>query len=463
MSERFDPYHQWLGIPPSEQPPTYYRLLGVSLFEADATVISNAADPQMASLRSYQSGKHAAESQRLLNEVASAKLCLLKAAKKDAYDNSLRARLAPEGAAAKKLPQAVAIDPQFLADLQKPKSAASSPERTPVTVDRRVKKKTRPNSKVIVVMAAAMLAAIAFAIWVISSSAPRQAAGNINGQRPPHQTAASAPSGSPSAVTPTKPASTGAKQSSAKVKTSDGQSASVKNPLPSRIVPENPRDLTAAAPPTADLKPEEQKAPATKSNTETQPQKPAHREKLILPSKEVRDRLNHEIDLAYPPDKATAGKLLQAGNDDDSNPDEQFVLFWRTAQIARDAGEVETMLQAVDAIVTAGFDINPYKVKSSLLQQLMKQHATDDAKSCSTIGASCVDFAFDAAANGAPRRGIQSAGDRAGLRPRLPSRTRPKPSRRQKPRSARERLPTLLSKRQMSKRQRPRRMRSNPL
>ena len=32
MDEQFDPYHKWLGIPPEEQPPNYYRLLGVALW-----------------------------------------------------------------------------------------------------------------------------------------------------------------------------------------------------------------------------------------------------------------------------------------------------------------------------------------------------------------------------------------------------------------------------------------------
>ena len=27
----FDPYRKWLGIPPQEQPPNHYRLLGIGL------------------------------------------------------------------------------------------------------------------------------------------------------------------------------------------------------------------------------------------------------------------------------------------------------------------------------------------------------------------------------------------------------------------------------------------------
>ncbi len=90
----FDPYHRWLGIPPEEQPPHHYRLLGIALFEDQPEVIEHAADRQMAHLRTFQVGPHAGLSQKLLNEVATAKLCLLKAEKKAAYDGFLRNRLA---------------------------------------------------------------------------------------------------------------------------------------------------------------------------------------------------------------------------------------------------------------------------------------------------------------------------------------------------------------------------------
>jgi hypothetical protein len=86
MEPSFDPYHKWLGIPPDEQPPNHYRLLGIRPFEADPEVIQSAADQRMAHLRTYQTGRHADWSQRLLNEVAAAKICLLTPAKKAAYD-----------------------------------------------------------------------------------------------------------------------------------------------------------------------------------------------------------------------------------------------------------------------------------------------------------------------------------------------------------------------------------------
>ncbi len=93
MSGAFDPYHKWLGIPPDEQPPNHYRLLGVTLYEADPDVIESAAEGRMALLRSRQSGPNSADSQRLLNEVSGAQRCLLDQATRIAYDGQLRSRL----------------------------------------------------------------------------------------------------------------------------------------------------------------------------------------------------------------------------------------------------------------------------------------------------------------------------------------------------------------------------------
>ena len=93
MADEFNPYHVWLGIPPEEQPANHYRLLSLRLFETDGDVIDSAADRQMAHLRTFQSGKHGELTQRLLNEVAAARICLLDPKKRAAYDQQLRAKL----------------------------------------------------------------------------------------------------------------------------------------------------------------------------------------------------------------------------------------------------------------------------------------------------------------------------------------------------------------------------------
>jgi hypothetical protein len=95
MGDEFDPYRKWLGIPADEQPPNHYRLLGIGLYEDDADTIATAADRQMGHLRTYQTGPHSALSQKLLNECAAARICLLNADKKAAYDHELRQKAAP--------------------------------------------------------------------------------------------------------------------------------------------------------------------------------------------------------------------------------------------------------------------------------------------------------------------------------------------------------------------------------
>jgi serine/threonine protein kinase len=94
MSEQFDPYHQWLGIPPKHQPPNHYRLLGIEPFEKNLEVIERAADQRVLYLKSLQSGQHSVSLQQLLNELAAARVCLLNSAKKAEYDVKLRERLA---------------------------------------------------------------------------------------------------------------------------------------------------------------------------------------------------------------------------------------------------------------------------------------------------------------------------------------------------------------------------------
>ena len=64
MSDAFDPYYHWLGIPPEEQPPDHYRLLGIKLFAENPDVIEAAGNRQMGHLRTYQSGQHSELSQR---------------------------------------------------------------------------------------------------------------------------------------------------------------------------------------------------------------------------------------------------------------------------------------------------------------------------------------------------------------------------------------------------------------
>ncbi|MBC8353076.1 MAG: hypothetical protein H8E66_13860 [Planctomycetes bacterium] len=93
MSDMFNPYHRWLGIPPKYQPLDHYRLLGVELFESDLEVIRDASERQISHVRRYANGEHAGTANHLLNELATARACLLNSASKLDYDQQVGAQL----------------------------------------------------------------------------------------------------------------------------------------------------------------------------------------------------------------------------------------------------------------------------------------------------------------------------------------------------------------------------------
>ena len=91
MPEPFDPYLQWLEIEPHEMPADHYRLLGIRRFENDLGTIAAAADQRMSHVRTFQTGPRAASTQKLLNELAVARICLLNPGAKASYDQVLEA------------------------------------------------------------------------------------------------------------------------------------------------------------------------------------------------------------------------------------------------------------------------------------------------------------------------------------------------------------------------------------
>jgi len=93
MFEAFDPYEKWLGISKGEQPANYYRLLGVTAFEATSEEIERNWEERMVLVKRRSTGKRAALSQQILNELTTAKLTLLDRAKRADYDDQLMKEL----------------------------------------------------------------------------------------------------------------------------------------------------------------------------------------------------------------------------------------------------------------------------------------------------------------------------------------------------------------------------------
>ncbi|MEQ8788053.1 MAG: hypothetical protein RIC55_17225 [Pirellulaceae bacterium] len=131
MQGQFDPYHKWLGIPPEEQPPHFYRLLAIRIFEDDVDVIEAAADQRMAHLRTLQTGKYADLSQKLLNEVAVARACLLDERRRAMYNQQLKQSPGGQSSSPANVPHEILAREQAVAP--PPRHDAPSPLGQPVT------------------------------------------------------------------------------------------------------------------------------------------------------------------------------------------------------------------------------------------------------------------------------------------------------------------------------------------
>lgn len=94
MSTQFDPYREWLGLEAGDLPPSHYQLLGLTEFESDIERIVKAADARMAEVRQYQTGPRGRFTHKILNELSTAKLCLLDAKTKKTYDAFLQGQRA---------------------------------------------------------------------------------------------------------------------------------------------------------------------------------------------------------------------------------------------------------------------------------------------------------------------------------------------------------------------------------
>jgi len=146
VTEQFDPYRKWLGIPDQTQHPHHYQLLGLALFEDDPDVIENAANRQMTHIRSFQNGQYASQSQDLLNEIAQAKICLLQLDSKASYDLQLQTKLKATTShpgmdpmtpvAATAIPVAAAANTEVATPVR---AAASTEQATPVRPDNLLK------------------------------------------------------------------------------------------------------------------------------------------------------------------------------------------------------------------------------------------------------------------------------------------------------------------------------------
>lgn len=406
MSGRFDPYHpyhQWLGIAPKDQPPHYYRLLGIDLFEADGGVIDNAADRQMAHIRSCQTGKHADDAQQILNEIAGAKVCLLDADKRAAYDAHLRERLRQE--------KKVAAPLRVATPLESP--AAVKPAAVAPTVHAPAVQHSSGGGGAFLIVtlvgAAALLMLVAGAgavtyFWLRTdvpevAAAPQDPAielrvpaaddapNNVTTNNTQGEIAARAEETNDAPTVDETNAPAGAPTQTSDAEStpsdvSDGAAATdaTKEEPPADIsniaLPPDSRPVATPAP-SADDKP----SPAV----ETSPPKDARRP---VPAKTVRDDKRAQIaeifqvsEASTPADRLTlATRLLDTGRESENDPAAQFTLFNTAREMALAGGDVRLAFVAIEQL-HLNFQVNADTLKVVSLEEASNATVAADAKS----------------------------------------------------------------------------------
>lgn len=379
MSEPFDPYYKWLGVSPQEQPPNHYRLLGINLLESDPQVIESAADRQMVYLRTFQTGQHVQHAQKLLNEIAQARVCLLNPSKKEAYDVTLRkpATAAPAAApqpasverpAPAPLPQARLLQPQprpIVTSASAGPANLITPPFSPIKAARRSTPLWRQPA-VVCIAGAALLLAVVLGVWsqrpgeplASPSTAPEAKPAiaavrpNSSAQQPPGEAVAPNTAAEPASATP------------------DSGVSSEREPVKSRPItpavrettaPSNPPSTVTPAPP---LPPPPRTASSDVPNDPAAPQSPpALTGRRSIPAKSELDAAEQQVRKIFRAEIEKASKsdgklelartLASQSEQTQANPAEHYTMLKMSLDAYADVGEADLAIDVLSTIAAA--------------------------------------------------------------------------------------------------------------
>lgn len=382
MSEKFDAYHRWLAIPPQEQPPDHYRLLGLAKFESDIDVIDTAADRQMAHVRTYQSGKYAEASQKLLNEIAAARVVLLDAEKKSAYDAGLRERIKPLKQAtslATAQPLEAALPSPKPAPVHKPAPQVPAQVAVPTQVAASAAPKIDASKLAPLLFAAGagllvLLLAAGAGAWFIFGSSEEQVVIVDPGPTyvaPPVIPPVQPVDDSPDDVTPAPPIPP-------PITVVDNGKPPTDDPTPRPEQPDDPPSepvdpvAPVGEPPAEEAPPSVPPAsPISGLFAETEAD-----QRAALPDEATQKEKREQVDGLFAVNSARsaaqraamAQKLLDTARDTKSDPAAQYVLLDMARDVAADGGQVALAMEAIDEL-HGGFQVDGLTLRAQSLAQ----------------------------------------------------------------------------------------------
>lgn len=331
MASQRDPYHEWLGIPPKDQPPNHYRLLGIEPLEADPSVIVHAVNRQLGHLRTFVDGPRGDEAKQLIGKISEARSCLLDAGKKAKYDAALIAG-----------------------------GRRSSAGHSARTAQRLIVGATAAACGLLVV-------AVVAAVWPAGEpqkdtpvEPPAVAAVPVEVTPPQSVPAAQQPAEELEPAEPDKPEAKPALQESFPEKQSEGPLAPEMTEIPQEVVVK-----PVAAPPPVSV--------------------PTRPTKLRVPDGEPLDRARKTALDVFQEDLKRAGndrtaqsvvakKILQQAKEFRNDSTARYALLCGARDLAAQCYDHATAFAAVEEIAE-GFQINPWEMKASLLEGwAKKQH-----------------------------------------------------------------------------------------
>jgi hypothetical protein len=371
----FDPYHKWLGIPPDEQPANHYRLLGLRIFETDLDVIESAADRQMAHVQTHKTGPHSAMSQKLLNELAAARLCLLDAARKSAYDQTLRPA-APAASTPQVIPAALAVQPDS------PPQVAIVPSASPAPTVRR-RRTNRPLIQMLSIAATVVLLVAAVYLLQSGPAAPGPVAHNsaASSNRVSNAAAATHVAGAPkSRAVDASPATVASAKEQPTLAGGDGSPSSSDHSIGAAGNGNDRHQLQSAAanssntssvPVTSNPSTASPVSPAVASSQSNKPKRlPAPTGDALEGAKSAVDEMFLvEINQAKTPAEqhAIARRLFDRSFSTDVTPAVSHELLRRAAEIAAAAGRYDVASEAIDTMA-GRFETDAVKLKTDALK-----------------------------------------------------------------------------------------------
>jgi formylglycine-generating enzyme required for sulfatase activity len=426
MAQSFDPYLQWLGIRDPQRPPNHYRLLGLELFESDADVIAGAADRQMTHVRSFQSGQHSELSQKILNELAAARVCLLKPERKAAYDADLCKQVAAKAVPVAKPATTVRTSPVqtvAVAQVARPSESSLAMAEIAAIADASSGSASRTRSRhrkaakksPLPLLASAVLALVAIVAIAFALKDPAQPVAQNPTSTPPltskpadHSPPATKndttnkPATDPS--TPQKATGAAATKPDQPIEeppaTTDLANDAPTSTQPEEMPNEDPPSDAPETPSVDDLVTDGEDEPTDEPAGEPFEEFPEDDEpaipaiaappadkRLPVPEKAgqdaslaiIKDLFKSEFTLRKPEERAAfAQKLLAQGHDTANDPTSAYVLFDQAMSIAATAGDPDTAMNSASQLGDL-YQVDALELKAATLTTLARTAKTPQA------------------------------------------------------------------------------------